>query len=701
MRPTIAYQPALDGVRALAVLAVLLFHGGVWGFTGGYLGVSVFFTLSGYLITSLLVHEHAATGRVDLGAFYARRLRRLLPASALCLAVIVVLARATDWFDRVEGLRSHVLGAVFQVANWVLLAGDGSYQNLLAQEAGAASPLDHFWSLAIEEQFYWVWPPFIAVLFARVAAPRRRISAIAAVTAAALVAAPLIAAVWGPDAAYWSTPARIGEILVGAWLALVLRYRQTPLDGRWRWAAPVAVGLLAVGVATFPSAGGPAYHGGLPLVALVSGLLLVGLQVGGPVRQALGWRPLVALGKISYGVYLFHWPLYVLLEERRTGLDGAPLLAVRLGATLLVSVVSYRLFESPIRHASGTRIATFGGAVAATAAVSVAAWGLVPLGLGEYWNVDADTAEAASIDPADGTPLAPLTSTSTSTTAPGGAEPVASTTPDADPVATHAPGDTTDASTTIQPATTSPATAPAIPPLPELARPLRVLVVGDSTARALGTGIVAWAAVHPELAQAEVVAANGCGFVEGGERRIGDAIEPPTGCEGWVAEQVIPAVTELQPDVVVAMVTSWDIVDRRWGGEAMLTPADEEYAVRLVADYTGLVDDVLAAGAGSVAFVRQPVPNVWWLDDFTGQSDPVRHASIYDLYTQLSADRAQVRVVDLAGWMAAERLDDDHDVRPDGIHLEPVAAERVATEMLGEALIRVALGLPGEWSDAP
>ncbi|HWL42884.1 MAG TPA: acyltransferase family protein [Ilumatobacter sp.] len=692
MRPTIAYQPALDGVRALAVLAVLLFHGGVWGFSGGYLGVSVFFTLSGYLITSLLVHEHDATGRIDLGTFYARRLRRLLPASALCLAAIVVAARVTDWFDRVEALRSHVLGSVLQVANWVFLAGDGSYQNLLAQEAGAASPLEHFWSLAIEEQFYWVWPPFITLLFARVAARRRRLAVVASVTAVALLSAPLIAAVWGPDAAYWSTPARIGEILVGAWLAVALRYRRSErgLDQRWAYAAPAALVLLGVGVATFPAAGGPAYHGALPLVALVSGALLVGLQVDGPVQRALGWRPLVGLGKISYGVYLFHWPLYVVLDEGRTGLDGVALLAVRLGATLALSVVSYRLFEAPIRHASVPRIATFGAAVAATAAVSVAAWALVPLGLGEYWNVDAGTAEAAAINPDDDTPLTPITPAPTTTTSavPTSTPNTAGTTEPAGPAPTVPPG------TTEPPATT-------VPPLPALARPLRVLVVGDSTARALGTGVVTWAAAHPELAQAEVVAAPGCGFVESGERRIGDSIEPPVGCQGWVAAQVLPEVAALKPDVVVAMVSSWDIVDRRWEGEAMLTPADPEFAAHVRADYTRFVDEVLAAGAGGLAFVRHPVPNVWWLDDFTGQSDPARHELIYDLYAELSAERPQVRVVDLAGWMAAGRLDVDEAVRPDGIHLTPEAAERVTADVLGDELVRVALGLAGTWTDAP
>jgi peptidoglycan/LPS O-acetylase OafA/YrhL len=713
MRPTIAYQPALDGVRALAVLAVLLFHGGVWGFSGGYLGVSVFFTLSGYLITSLLVHEHDRSGRIDLAAFYARRLRRLLPASALCLAAIVVAAKLTDWFDRVAALRDHVIGAVLQVANWVFLAGDGSYQDLLAREAGAASPLEHFWSLAIEEQFYWVWPPFITLLFGRVVAPRARLAVVAAVTGASLVAAPVIAAVWGPDAAYWSTPARIGEILVGAWVAVALHYRRSQLDPRWRHVAPVALVLLGVGVATFPAAGGPAYRGGLPLVALVSGALLVGLQVDGPVRAALAWRPLVGLGKISYGVYLFHWPIYLVLDEDRTGLDGPALLAIRLAATLAMSVGSFRLFESPIRHWSGPRSVTFGGAVAATAAVSVAAWALVPLGLGDYWRTDETIAQAAAIEPADDTPLVPLAATTApSTTTPGNASPATSpappdtppdappdTTPDTRPEAAP-PTSAEDAAAPSTPATSATPTTE-VPPLPELARPLRVLVIGDSTANALGSGVVGWAAANPQLAQAEVLAAPGCGFLEGGERRVGDAIEAPADCDGWVAEFVLPKVAELEPDVVVAMVSSWDLVDRRWTSDTLLTPFDDEYALHLSGDYTKLVDGVIAAGAGSIAFIRHPVPNVWWLDDFTGQSDPARHARIYELYADLSADHPDVRVVDLAGWMTAAQLDDDEVARPDGIHLTTEAAQQIATTFLGEELIRTALGLPGVWSDAP
>ena len=157
-----SYQPALDGVRALAVAIVLVFHHG-W-LDGGYVGVSVFFTLSGYLITSLALVEHDRTGRLDVGAFYGRRIRRLLPASLACLAGIVVLA----WFglfDDVEDLRRDIWAALAQVYNWVALSGGQTYADLVAGGEGVRSPLDHYWSLAIEEQFYWLWPlALVAVL---------------------------------------------------------------------------------------------------------------------------------------------------------------------------------------------------------------------------------------------------------------------------------------------------------------------------------------------------------------------------------------------------------------------------------------------------------------------------------------------------------------------------------------------------------
>ena len=275
-RPTIAYQPALDGVRAFAVAAVLLFHAGVPGFDGGYLGVSVFFTLSGFLITSLLLREHAGSGTIDLAGFYARRLRRLLPASVVCLVGVASIAATTDLFDGVTNLRAHLFGSVLQVANWVFLAGDGSYQDLLERTSGTSSPLEHFWSLAIEEQFYWVWPPLMMFVLARVPRHRGRVLVVGGLAVLTSISAPIIAAVWGADAAYWATPARISEIIIGAALATLLAGRAAP--ERVAPLAPLALGALLVCIVTFPSAGGPAYAGALPLVAVASAALVLGLQ---------------------------------------------------------------------------------------------------------------------------------------------------------------------------------------------------------------------------------------------------------------------------------------------------------------------------------------------------------------------------------------------------------------------------------------
>ena len=234
MKPRIEYQPALDGVRAVAIAMVLLFHGGVGWMSGGYIGVSVFFTVSGYLITSLLLAEANATGSVRVGAFLARRARRLLPASIVCIVGVALCSRF-GLLDGVANLERDLLGAAFQVQNWVLLASGSSYTEVLATVSGQRSPLEHYWSLAIEEQFYWMWPAVFGWLATR---HRDRLKdSLTGLTVAAIVAAPVIAIVWGSDAAYFATPARLAEILLGAWLAVILAGRS--LGGSWAGLAPV------------------------------------------------------------------------------------------------------------------------------------------------------------------------------------------------------------------------------------------------------------------------------------------------------------------------------------------------------------------------------------------------------------------------------------------------------------------------------
>jgi peptidoglycan/LPS O-acetylase OafA/YrhL len=682
-RPTIKYQPALDGVRALAVLAVLAFHAEVPGFSGGYLGVSVFFTLSGFLITTLLVNEAETTGRVSAGAFYARRARRLLPASVLCIGLIVVLAAVTDLFDGVADLRAHVVGSLLQVVNWVLLFGDGSYQQLFQQAAGTASPLEHYWSLSIEEQFYWLWPlAFLALT--RVAKTRRSQTALLGlITALFAISSPVIAGVWGGDAAYWATPARMAEILIGGVLALVVTGRSLPRW--WSIAAPAALLALAVAVVTFPTSGGPAYAGMLPLVAVGSAALLLGLQVEGPVRAALSIAPLVWLGKISYGVYLYHWPVYVIVDERRTDLDGAPLVILRLAITLAIAQVSYMLVELPIRRGRTVRLPiTFAAAAGVTAALAIIGFAVVPASAADYWSASAADAEAASIKPS-AEPLAPVVAapTTTVTTTPATTPTAGSDTTTAAPAAATtvvaAPVDTEPTPTTL-------------PPIPELTRPVRIIVAGDSTAVATGNGLVAWAAANPQLAQVEIVAELGCGFVRGGEVMVLEWTPVGDRCDEWLDETLPARVEALAPDVVMLMTTSWDVLDRRWPETGEVVPTDPEYRERIVGDVAEVSDRLGAGGAGKVVWVREPIPNVYWWGSGQAQEDPTRHAEIYAAMDAVAdSSGGDVVVVDLPDWLHEQGLDVDQAARPDGVHWSPEASLRIADEYLGEQLIRAAL----------
>ncbi len=693
----IAYQPALDGVRALAVAAVLLFHGEIAGFGGGYLGVSVFFTLSGFLITSLLAAEVETKGSVGLGAFYARRARRLLPASVLLVGLVLVASVVTDWFVGVADLRAHIVGSLLQVANWVFLASGGSYQELLQQAAGAASPLEHYWSLAIEEQFYWLWPIAFTGIWKLGSTTRRRLWLLGSITAAFVVAAPVTAAVWGDDAAYWASPARAAEILLGALLALAIAGREIP--NRIWLLAPIALTVLAVCIVSFPTSGGPAYSGWLPAIGVVSAALLFGLQVESPVRSALSAAPMVWLGKVSYGVYLFHWPIFVVLNAERVGVDGPLLFLVRIVATLAAAQASFVFFEQPIRRASrlGFR-PTMLYAAGTTAAVIAATIVVVPAADSDYWSTSDEVADAAALDTDDAPLLAPAdVSTTTISVTVSTAAPItetatapASTSSDLDGADDSALAPTTPTTTRVSPAPTS-----TIPPIPELARPVRMIVAGDSTAEAYGNGVVAWAAASPGLAQAELNVRRGCGFLRGGQYRLEvDWLDVRDDCDDWLDTQLPDRVAETAPDVVLMVTTSWDVLDRRWDdGEGFATDSDE-IRRRLRDDFGAVTDEVLAAGAGSVVWVEAPIPNLLWFSQGTAQEQPERHEVLHEVMAELASERpGEVYVVDLIEHFDATGITADVDTRPDGVHVTPQAALSIAENFLGEQMVRAALDL--------
>lgn len=357
---------ALDGLRGLAVVLVVLSHFTPERTPGGFLGVDLFFLLSGFLITSLLVSEWESSSGIALGRFWVRRARRLFPALLLVLAVIGLHGLLTSSPSELHQLGLDGLASLFYVANWRFIASGQSYvMQFITTEP---SPLRHMWSLAIEEQFYLLWP-LVAVgtaaairRFARrgghAIAPLRPALAGVSIALAAASAAWMIFLHRGGtdlDRLYYGTDTRVFMILVGAAIGAITAGRpQVP--ARWRGVviALGALGVLALLIATVSveTSTDWLYAGGYAGLAVVFGVILLGAGQQGrnPLGRALSVRPLVGLGLISYGVYLWHWPIAVWLTPASTGLVEIPLFVVRTALTLGASLLSYYLVEQPIRH---------------------------------------------------------------------------------------------------------------------------------------------------------------------------------------------------------------------------------------------------------------------------------------------------------------------------------------------------------------
>jgi peptidoglycan/LPS O-acetylase OafA/YrhL len=367
--------PALDGLRGLAVLAVLFYHAN-GALTGGYLGVDLFFVLSGFLITSLLLGEHERKGRIDLKAFWIRRARRLFPALLLLMVAIALYARFVAAPRQLGGIRADALATLGYVANWHSIFADKSYWDLFT----AQSPLEHTWSLAIEEQFYVVWPVVVALVLRRHS--RRAVLVLAvALTGLSMAAMAVLFARSGASRAYLGTDVRASGILAGAALAAVLPSGVTlgpkavrALDGLGLLAA------LGLGAAWLGLDGQDPllYRGGFWLTELAALVLIVcgAMGPGGLAARALSLRPLTYLGKVSYGVYLWHWPLNLVLTAERIHIHGVWLHALRFAATMAVAAISYRFYEQPIRTRGlpfGRPLVVVPGAIAAVVALLVGA----------------------------------------------------------------------------------------------------------------------------------------------------------------------------------------------------------------------------------------------------------------------------------------------------------------------------------------
>lgn len=388
VRPGFAHRPALDGLRGLAVAAVLLHHADY--LPGGYLGVDLFFVLSGFLITSLLLIEVANTGRVNLVAFWGRRARRLIPAAWALIAVVGGLyARFLASPNELSGIRRDALAAFFYVYNWVQVFSKQDYWARYAEP----SLFRHFWSLAIEEQFYIFWPVAIIGLLAA----RRRfwpqssvVKVIAVFASVGAVVSYGLGIMWyrpgePTTRLYFGTDTRSGAILLGVVAACWLHTRQ----GRRLRQGPrlvraglmlAAVLLLTVTWIWLEGTSPLLWRGVLAACGVASAVVvvLVAERRRTWLAPVLTFRGLTYLGAISYGLYLWHWPIFVVLDSRRVGFGGPGLLGVRLAVTLVVTWISYYLLEQPIRHLKvrGSRWA-WPTATAAVVVLAVAVLGTV------------------------------------------------------------------------------------------------------------------------------------------------------------------------------------------------------------------------------------------------------------------------------------------------------------------------------------
>ena len=524
---------ALDGVRAIAVALVLADHGGIPGLSGGFLGVDVFFVLSGFLITSLLIDEIGRTGRIGLKDFWIRRARRLLPALIIMVAAVVA-ARELFAAESAAALRDHAVATLFWMSNWVFVAEKSDYFS----QGAPPSPLQHTWSLGVEEQYYVLWPLLLAAVVAGlavVAYRRGRPLTVRMVRIAVFIIASLgvigsagATIVFSSGASqttlnriYFGTDTRMQALLVGAAAAalLVRDWRGLTAGGtilRSRWARWIARALPFVGLALLAAAAHLAtgsaeeFGRGLLIVVAVAAILViasVALEQDGPVARVLALPPLVGLGVISYGVYLWHWPIFLVVNGERTGTTGWELFALRCAATIAVATVVWWLVEQPVRRWRPVTVPMLPLAAATAATAAVVTMTVLPVGVKPGESALGPQVDSAAL-------IAPEIPVEVARSARQGA-----------------PGDT------------------------------RVVVFGDSIAWTL----MRYLPETPGLYFADYTTI-GCGIARGGPYEyVGRELDQKPACDAWPSRWA-QRINHERPDVVLLTIGRWEVVDRMKDG---------------------------------------------------------------------------------------------------------------------------------------
>jgi peptidoglycan/LPS O-acetylase OafA/YrhL len=640
------YTPGFDGLRAYGLLMMLAYHHGVAGAKGGIFTVSMFFTLSGYLIATLALAEWAKTGRLSMAKFWERRARRLLPAAFVTIAGVVAL----QWFFEVgagDRFRGDVLAALGYAANWRMAYSGGDYAAAFTIEA----PVQHFWSLAVEEQFYLAFPLLFVGLMALTKGRWRMVGAAFAVGAAAsFVAAWITATNQGSNSglAYYATYTRASEILVGVALAFAVVTKPVQSFLRSSVGARAArVGGIAglVGLTWLWTSIGLkdpfVFHGATALNAGFTSLVVLACTSPtlGLAAKGLSIWPLRNLGKVSYAVYLFHWPLFLLFDEERTGLGYWPLFVFRVGMTIALAVVSYHVLEAPFRFkvAKGSRPQLTGvfalGAVAAVVLVLV-----VPV---------------------------------------------------------HEPKTISFASNGDEgPVQTGEVAAPKGDP----ALATDVLMVGDSVSWTMLRGLDHWNATHDDQ-QLLVTSYRAIACTLGDAAPVNSlgAIEQPTpDCVNF--RPLLPGFLDANDfDTIVVTLGQKDLSERLLDGQwrHFGEPVFDEW-------FRGEVDelaDILGAEGVPVLWTTSPYvqiavandPSSHWQD--YDDNDPARADRLNEIVAEEIDGRDRFELVDVAGWLRTQPGgESNRELRADGVHFTVDGSNRLGEWMVPQILDAVALG---------
>jgi len=682
----IGYYAGLDGIRALAIVAVLLYHGGVVWAAGGFLGVEAFFVLSGFLITSLLIAEWRRSATISLGAFWARRARRLLPA-LFCLVVVVGLYGAlASSTDLVPDLKGDGIATLFYFGNWHEIATQSNY----FAATGPVSPLQHTWSLAIEEQFYIVWPVSLLLaiwlirrtLRGRRPTDRRALGSLLAVSVTLALASAVEALILfhggaGVNRVYYGTDTRAVSLLTGASLAFALALlgpgetmsrgtNPARRSGALGWGALLALSAVLAMMHYADGSSPWLYPFGMVGLDLAVAVIIaaVVLRPASPAGRMLSVAPARRLGQISYGVYLWHFPLFLWLTAATTGVSGASLLGLRLSVTLLVSVVSFVLIEQPVRRrrlpnwlVAGLAPAAMGAACAALFAAAAAA--APPLA----------AAPLPTPPPRlEGTQVCRVTLTDTKHYGLSPLSPDVAAVQQPQWLAAHELSWGSHSRVTFH-------TCP----------PKKVLLIGDSLAFSLGLGqMIEERNYGVEVANAAIL---GCSFHTAGELNVSGTWEPPpAGCQDalgqWRRDE-----QAFKPQAVIVELGYRDEFDWRSHGKDVHL-GQSTFDAGVEAEIERYVQ-VLGAGQTPILFLSVPFADPRPQPDGSPApaASPARHALINSLLRSAAAsDPAGVRVLNIDQVVSPgnryQRRVNGNLCRFDGIHFAIYCSELVAPDVL-------------------